>query len=92
MVKNSPQGAAKLVVPYHSKQFGKTPPPSDGSIAPCPACVNGQQRIGLIHSIGCPDCLGSGVRGYGHTAIAVFDEWVENLPSDGGEGAVTPDA
>lgn len=65
---------------YPSKEFGKTPPPEDGSIVPCPACVKGQRRIGLIHLIGCPDCLGSGVQGYGFTALHVFEDWVDNLP------------
>lgn len=67
---------------YPSKEFGQTPPPADGSIAACPVCVDGRRYIGL-HRIGCPDCLGSGIQGYGHTALYVFDEWIENLPEDG---------
>lgn len=68
---------------YASKAFGQTPPPSDGSIAPCPACVDGQQLIDHIHIIGCPDCLGSGIQGYGFTALIVFNEWVDGLDSEG---------
>lgn len=67
---------------YPSKEFGQTPPPSDGSIAPCPACVDGQQLIDSLHVIGCPDCLGSGIQGYGFTALMVFNEWVDGLPSE----------
>jgi hypothetical protein len=67
---------------YPSKEFGKTPPPEDGSIVPCPSCVSGRQSIGVIHLIACPDCLGSGVQGYGFSALRVFEEWVEGLPSN----------
>lgn len=67
---------------YPSKEFGKTPPPEDGSIVPCPACVNGRRRIGVIHLIGCPDCLGSGIQGYGFSALSVFEDWVDDPPSD----------
>jgi hypothetical protein len=73
---------------YPSKEFGKTPPPEDGSIIPCPSCVSGRRRIGLIHHIGCPDCLGSGIQGYGFSALSVFEDWVDDPPSDGdGDGA-----
>jgi hypothetical protein len=66
---------------YPSKEFGKTPPPEDGSIVPCPSCVRGRRRIGIFRRIACPDCLGSGVQGYGFIALQVFEEWVEGLPS-----------
>lgn len=75
------------VTMFPSKEFGKTPPPKGGSIAPCPTCVNGKLRIGVIHLIGCPDCLGSGVQGYGFTALAVFEEWVDGLPPASDEEA-----
>jgi hypothetical protein len=66
---------------YPSKEFGQTPPPEDGSIVPCPTCVKGQRLVGPIHIIGCPDCLGSGVQGYGFTALRVFEEWLDGFPS-----------
>ena len=66
---------------FPSKDFGQTPPPDDGSLAPCPTCVRGQRRIGLIHRIACPDCLGSGVQGYGFGALQVFEEYVEGTPA-----------
>jgi hypothetical protein len=68
---------------YSSKEFGQTPPPSDGRIAPCPTCVKGQQLIDHIHIIGCPDCFGSGIQGYGFTALMIFNEWIDGLGSDG---------
>lgn len=68
--------------PFHPSQaFGQTPPPSDGSIVACPKCVDGCKRIGPCR-VPCPDCLGSGVQGYGFTALHVFEEWVSNLSSD----------
>jgi hypothetical protein len=78
---------------FPSKEFGQTPPPEDGSLASCPTCVSGWRRIGLIHRIACPDCLGSGVQGYGSGAVRVFEEYVEGVPADddeaggGGDGA-----
>ena len=51
-----------------SKAFGQTPPPADGSLVACPKCVNGRKRIGPCRAP-CPDCLGSGVQGYGFTAL-----------------------
>lgn len=68
---------------FPSKEFGQTPPPDDGSLAPCPTCVSGRRRVGLIHRIACPDCLGSGVQGYGSGAIRVFEEWMEGISLDG---------
>jgi hypothetical protein len=73
---SEPAGSA-----YPSKEFGKTPPPLDGSIVACPSCVSGRRRIGIFRRIACPDCLGSGVQGYGHAALRVFEEWVNGLPS-----------
>jgi hypothetical protein len=69
---------------YPSKEFGQTPPPSDGGIVACPTCVKGQRLTGLAQLIGCPDCLGSGVRGYGFTALLIFEKWLDGLPSDDG--------
>ncbi len=80
MVENNGHDNHRKGSPYNSQEFGKTPPPSDGSLAPCPTCVDGQQLIGLIHYIGCPDCLGSGIQGYGFTALSVFNRWVDELP------------
>lgn len=72
-----------LPVPsYPSKDFGQTPPPPDGTIVACPACVNGRKRDFCRRA--CPDCLGSGVQGYGFTALQVFEEWVAG-PSVGDE-------
>jgi hypothetical protein len=70
---------------YPSKEFGQTPPPEDGSIVPCPSCVSGRLRIGIFRRIGCPDCLGSGIQGYGFSALSVFEDWVDDPPSDGEE-------
>ncbi len=66
---------------FPSEEFGQTPPPTDGGIIACPTCVNGRRYIGP-HSFPCPDCLGSDVQGYGFTALRVFEEWIEDLPSD----------
>jgi hypothetical protein len=72
---SEPPGSA-----YPSKEFGKTPPPEDGSVVACPSCVSGRRRIGIFRRIACPDCLGSGVQGYGHAALRVFEEWLNDLP------------
>jgi hypothetical protein len=63
-----------------SKDFGQTPAPEDGSIAPCPSCINGKRRVLLFLRSPCPDCFGSGMQGYGHSAITVFEEWIEKVP------------
>jgi hypothetical protein len=70
-----------------SREFGQTPPPADGSIVACPTCVNGRKRIGL-HRLACTDCMGSGVRGYGFSALRVFEEWLDNLPGGDSEDGV----
>ncbi len=67
---------------HPSKEFGKTPPPEDGSVISCPSCVHGVRRIGIFRRIACPDCLGSDVQGYGFTAIQVFEEWLEGRLTD----------
>lgn len=72
---------------YPSKEFGQTPPPPDGSLIPCPTCVNGQRLTEFDLLVPCPDCLGSGVQGLGFTALSVFEQWLDGLPSDGEEQA-----
>lgn len=67
---------------HPSEEFGQTPPPSDGGITACPTCMKGQRLTGLAQPIGCPDCLGSGVQGYGFTALLIFEQWLDGLPSD----------
>lgn len=77
------RGDEAAVPPLHpSKKFGQTPPPSDGSVIACPKCVKGRRRIGFYRRP-CPDCLGTGVRGYGFSALRVFEEWVSNSSPDG---------
>lgn len=68
-------------LPFHpSEEFGRTPPPANGSLVACPKCFDGRKRIDP-YRVPCPDCLGSGVQGYGFTALTIFEDWVSNLPS-----------
>lgn len=64
-----------------STEIGTTRPPEDGSIVACPTCVDGHRRVGR-HRLPCLDCLGSGVMGFGFTALHVFDEWIEGCGVD----------
>jgi hypothetical protein len=68
---------------HPSKEFGQTPPPPDGGVVQCPTCVKGQRLIEPAQLVACPDCLGSGVQGYGFTALLIFEQWLDGLPSDG---------
>jgi hypothetical protein len=75
---------------FAARAFGRTPPPEDASVAPCPNCVKGWRRLFPGRRSPCLDCLGSGVQGYGFSALKIFEDWLQNPPDTKGTTTSSP--